>query len=1576
MASKREVELEVNLRLNQASLNDINLKLIDLTRRMSQVGPDVTRGPRGGVLSPKQLATNAGTYSSLEQEQNTLLAEYNRLAKIALDQQKIANRQNTEEANALHKKIEALRKLTTERRKLTEEEQKTVNSALNMHRPSSSIYEHRKLEEAKQNAQKLSAILHGNNTLTKEQLDRAGRMWGQFSQTVKKADQELYDAISAGFFKQKELLNAKLVAQKEFAVARQAIERQVLLNERANALELAKTKAERAKVEREWDAKALAADKAHNKARLDEDRRALREQRALAISQGRTQRGGLELGGGVTGRGLISGVAGLGGVNLYGLGILGAGAAGTRAALNAYADIFNTKNVLAGIVQTFSQFKDENGRSLGRSENFTQSQQYSNYLYGRLRKAAVDSPLTLKELSDVYTTGTPFLARSGVNFEQSIGITNTVASLGKMMGLRLDSIKDDIRAIYEGRFRNVQTFQAAGFTSDDFKKLSNMRGDDLVNFFNEKFSGYQQSLKQFAGSFTAQWDRLIDSLYQSAALVGEKIAPAFVNFATDLQDTLTKWAADGTLDRFSKDMGTLLSTVGVALANITTVLVTFGAGIGRIGGIISDAISNVLQTIGVTNGKVTAQELASYATRGIQTITGGAGDWNPEAKQLLTNLSGTGLSGDKKRGVLVNALDTLVNSNDPASILQNYTTIKHSIGGAIDVFSTIEKVQALQTTLPGKGTQDLSFLSGPRSAEVDSAMSNYMSQFSGLSSTAYWAKHNEMVQLRRTNPTKLYSMLGGFLKRNPQDIQDYKTWIQVKSGIDSINSATNSNYDYTSTEFPISQMKTITGFDFAKSGINISDLIGMGIAKDVLDKEGITTASLRVIAANPASAKAGAMKKRLAELMERERKKFAPNMTNTAPTKVPTPKRDKSLGSITPKRIEPSLTLELAEIENINQQKYQLEIRQARGEDVSGQMRALDYKLIDVEDRIAKKKANAEVAFTGGTSSGDARLNNVFQTKLQEFVAASGGKVRATKLYRSLDDQTRLWNKALKKYGSAEKASKWVARPGTSNHEFGLANDLEFGPGGVAWAHANAAKFGLGFPMAHENWHIELAEGSKNYRKANGLTYANMQTKSANAVAISDNRTDDRRRQLDLERIRYEEEKKRAAQQRAREVNLLNLQYNYRKDLSGTDATLQYAAKLKILNAQYPGLERLKPEYRNAKAELDAEKDAAIKAAQEQVMRENEATAAQTKSKQHAQFMTSFRNKEDLIGLYGSDLAKAKLAQDISSKEDMMSKGGIGGAWAATVLPALYEQRRALERNTEALNKQLSTKFNNAVKGIFSTPEFLSPSQTYRAAFDKKIEAIDNMSSTDLNKYRASLGLAGLGYNDEQLRGMLKLQATRGFSSQGYRSMQRRDQLFGGANAFLGALQSGGDPIAAFAGAYQNLDGQEAQQRLLQGLFNRGSYQRMELAGISKHGPVFRKGFDKGAFNRDLISGGGSLVANMLVGTMGGQAQMGSQLGGMLAPLLFTGLGAWAGPLGILGGGLIGSLFGKKKQQDPSIEQHRKRLEELLQSINNRLKPQEDFYRTIKGSVLWGSASRSFGGRASSLGARVALGVI
>jgi len=78
--------------------------------------------------------------------------------------------------------------------------------------------------------------------------------------------------------------------------------------------------------------------------------------------------------------------------------------------------------------------------------------------------------------------------------------------------------------------------------------------------------------------------------------------------------------------------------------------------------------------------------------------------------------------------------------------------------------------------------------------------------------------------------------------------------------------------------------------------------------------------------------------------------------------------------------------------------------------------------------------------------------------------------------WRSPAYQKQLLHAAVSKYGSTEKAARWVATADTSPHVSGNAVDI--GPSGaMAWLSKHGARYGLCQIYRNEPWHYELRPG-------------------------------------------------------------------------------------------------------------------------------------------------------------------------------------------------------------------------------------------------------------------------------------------------------------------------------------------------------------------------------------------------------------------------------------------------------------------------------------------------------------------
>lgn len=112
----------------------------------------------------------------------------------------------------------------------------------------------------------------------------------------------------------------------------------------------------------------------------------------------------------------------------------------------------------------------------------------------------------------------------------------------------------------------------------------------------------------------------------------------------------------------------------------------------------------------------------------------------------------------------------------------------------------------------------------------------------------------------------------------------------------------------------------------------------------------------------------------------------------------------------------------------------------------------------------------------------DKQLMNRF--KAAQAAAKSDGQVLyIASGFRSLSRQKTLFAQAIKKYGSAAEASKWVTPPLVSHHPWGVAIDVNYPdePVGAGWLEVNGSKFGLCRVFDNEWWHFEpvIAPGWK-----------------------------------------------------------------------------------------------------------------------------------------------------------------------------------------------------------------------------------------------------------------------------------------------------------------------------------------------------------------------------------------------------------------------------------------------------------------------------------------------------------------
>ncbi|HVF52741.1 MAG TPA: D-alanyl-D-alanine carboxypeptidase family protein [Actinomycetota bacterium] len=134
-----------------------------------------------------------------------------------------------------------------------------------------------------------------------------------------------------------------------------------------------------------------------------------------------------------------------------------------------------------------------------------------------------------------------------------------------------------------------------------------------------------------------------------------------------------------------------------------------------------------------------------------------------------------------------------------------------------------------------------------------------------------------------------------------------------------------------------------------------------------------------------------------------------------------------------------------------------------------------EVERIPLETTRTVRRQDVPQPYVGAPASSTsvAGLHPTLAESVRRVMAASDGRVWIVSGFRTTARQYELWVGALQKYGDPEIADNWVAPPGHSYHERGLAVDLG---GDVEYAAQLVAELRLPLwrPMSWEPWHFEV----------------------------------------------------------------------------------------------------------------------------------------------------------------------------------------------------------------------------------------------------------------------------------------------------------------------------------------------------------------------------------------------------------------------------------------------------------------------------------------------------------------------
>lgn len=289
----------------------------------------------------------------------------------------------------------------------------------------------------------------------------------------------------------------------------------------------------------------------------------------------------------------ITNVSQMMGTSLYGLGAIGLGSAVVGGTIKKAAELDTMKLTLAGIVNSYTQFTNAQGKSVTNAENLNRSLAYSGTLYEKLRTAAKKSGLlTPAELAEGFATGGPSLKKRGFSDDQTIEVTKNIMLLGRAMGLTATAVLSDVRDFGAGRVNaRSQVLTAAGLDAKELKGAFDTGGSEKAfKYFQEKFKSFDETFTLIAGTPAGKLNAFKIELEQTAQTIGATLAPIIIPQLEKFRQTIEEWVKSGQAARFATSLGNLLNGLadvfnnfvkymGPIVSNVNTLLLVTLAGV-------------------------------------------------------------------------------------------------------------------------------------------------------------------------------------------------------------------------------------------------------------------------------------------------------------------------------------------------------------------------------------------------------------------------------------------------------------------------------------------------------------------------------------------------------------------------------------------------------------------------------------------------------------------------------------------------------------------------------------------------------------------------------------------------------------------------------------------------------------------------------------------------------------------------------------------------------------------------------------------------------------------------------------
>lgn len=198
---------------------------------------------------------------------------------------------------------------------------------------------------------------------------------------------------------------------------------------------------------------------------------------------------------------------------------------------------------IAALIATNSTDETSLGRHINATEKFTMAQGDATRAIQMLRKANLETPATLEELTVAFQSALAPASRLGFTLEQTVKYSTMMTQAAAAMGVPMNQLAQEMRSILDGSVdANSRVATALGITNKVIKE--HQKSGDVYDFLTKKLEAFSAAGKAINQSFDGQKSNLVDML---DAVRLEAAKPIFDDLKVSFGD-LTKYIKDNQKD--------------------------------------------------------------------------------------------------------------------------------------------------------------------------------------------------------------------------------------------------------------------------------------------------------------------------------------------------------------------------------------------------------------------------------------------------------------------------------------------------------------------------------------------------------------------------------------------------------------------------------------------------------------------------------------------------------------------------------------------------------------------------------------------------------------------------------------------------------------------------------------------------------------------------------------------------------------------------------------------------------------------------------------------------------------------